>query len=316
MSSKKRPAPLVIGGAVLLAAAAAALYVFVLAGPPSLARLRGGRDFNVIVITLDTTRADRLPCYGRRDLETPTIDAFAARGVRFENCFAQTPLTLPSHTTLMTGTLPLYHGIRDNGGFFVPEKLKTMAELFKDKGYETGAFIAAYVLDSKWGLNQGFDTYYDKFDLSKFKRISLGTVQRPANEVLDQALPWLDDHGRTRSSSPGSIFTTRIPRTTRRRHTTSSMPIAPIWARSLSPTPSLAGSGAGSDRTACSRRPSSSSPADHGESLGEHGEQSHGFFIYQGAIHVPLIVVTPFPKLQGVVSGRGGHAGRHPADGL
>ena len=190
MSAKKRSI-VIIGGTVLLAAAAAAYFLF-LAGPPSFARLRGGRDFNVIVITLDTTRADRLPCYGRQDLATPTLDTFAARGVRFEKCYAQTPLTLPSHTTLMTGTLPLFHGIRDNGGFVVPQKLTTMAELFKDRGYETAAFIAAFVLDSKWGLNQGFDTYFDKFDLSKFKRISLGTVQRPANEILDQALPWLE----------------------------------------------------------------------------------------------------------------------------
>jgi arylsulfatase A-like enzyme/predicted Zn-dependent protease len=303
MSSKKRRLVIVIVGAVILAAAAAALYVFVLAGPPSLARLRGGRDFNVIVITLDTTRADRLPCYGRRDLETPTIDAFAARGVRFENCYCQTPLTLPSHTTLMTGTLPLYHGIRDNGGFFVPEKLKTMAELFKDKGYETGAFIAAYVLDSKWGLNQGFDTYYDKFDMSKFKRISLGTVQRPANEVLDQALPWLDARKDKKFFAWLHLYDPHTPydppppydklyanRPYLGEIAFADSQLGRLW--------SWLGSNGLLEKTFIVFA------GDHGESLGEHGEQSHGFFIYQGAIHVPLIVVTPFPKLQGVVSGQ------------
>jgi arylsulfatase A-like enzyme/Tfp pilus assembly protein PilF len=298
MSAKKRT--LLLAGAAGLFAAAAA-YVLLLAGPPSFARPRGGRDFNVIVVTLDTTRADRLPCYGRRDLETPTLDAFAARGVRFERCYAQTPLTLPSHTTLMTGTLPLFHGIRDNGGFFVPEKLKTMAELFKDRGYETGAFIAAFVLDSKWGLNQGFDTYFDKFDMTKFKRISLGTVQRPANEVLDQALPWLDARKDKRFFAWLHLYDPHTPYEP-------PPPYDQIYARhpylgeiafadsQIGRLWSWLGSNGLLEKTFIVFA------GDHGESLGEHEEQSHGFFVYQGAIHVPLIVVTPFPKLQGVVS--------------
>ncbi len=299
MSARKRT--FVIGAAVVLAGAAVAAYFFFLSGPPGFSRLRQGRDFNVIVITLDTTRADRLPCYGRQDLSTPTIDAFAARGVRFENCYAQTPLTLPSHTTLFTGTLPLYHGIRDNGGFFVPEKLKTMAELFKDKGYETGAFIAAFVLDSKWGLNQGFDTYFDKFDMTKFKRISLGTVQRPANEILDQALPWLDSRKNKKFFAWLHLYDPHTPYEPPPPYDQlyaghpylgeiafADSQLARLW--------SWLGSNGLLEKTFIVFA------GDHGESLGEHEEQSHGFFVYQGAIHVPLIVVTPFPKLQGVVS--------------
>src|SRR5512135_204015 len=299
MSAPRRT--LLIAGAVIAVAAAVAAYLLFLAGPPSFSRLRSGRDFNVIVITLDTTRADRLPCYGRQDLSTPTIDTFAARGVRFENCYSQTPLTLPSHTTLFTGTLPLYHGIRDNGGFFVPEKLKTMAELFKDKGYETGAFIAAFVLDSKWGLNQGFDAYYDRFDMTKFKRISLGTVQRPANEILDQALPWLeakkdkkffawlhlyDPHSPYEPPPPYDKLYASHPYLGEIAFADSQL--ARLW--------SWLESNGLLDKTFIVFA------GDHGESLGEHEEQSHGFFVYQGAIHVPLIVVTPFPRLQGVVS--------------
>ena len=298
MRAQKRP--ILIAAGVLLAAAAAAYFLF-LAGPPSFARLRQGRDYNVIVITLDTTRADRLPSYGCRDLATPTLDAFAARGVRFEQCYAQTPLTLPSHTTLFTGTLPLFHGIRDNGGFFVPEKLKTMAELFKDKGYETGAFIAAYVLDSKWGLNQGFDTYFDKFDLSKFKRISLGTVQRPANEILDEALPWLeskkdkpffawlhlyDPHSPYEPPPPYDKLYAAHPYLGEIAFADSQ--IRRLWQFL--------------DSNGLLQRTFIVFAGDHGESLGEHEEQSHGFFVYQAAIHVPLIVVTPFPEVQGVVS--------------
>ncbi len=235
------------------------------------------------------------------DLATPTLDAFAAGGVRFEQCYAQTPLTLPSHTTLFTGTLPLFHGIRDNGGFFVPEKLKTMAELFKDKGYETGAFIAAYVLDSKWGLNQGFDTYFDKFDLSKFKRISLGTVQRPANEILDEALPWLeskkdkpffawlhlyDPHSPYEPPPPYDKLYAAHPYLGEIAFADSQ--IQRLWQFL--------------DSNGLLQRTFIVFAGDHGESLGEHEEQSHGFFVYQAAIHVPLIVVTPFPEVQGVVS--------------
>ena len=299
MSVKKRPIVLIAAG-VLLAAAAAA-YVLFFAGGPDFAGLRKGRDFNVIVITLDTTRADRLPSYGCQDVVTPTLDAFAARGVRFEKCYAQTPLTLPSHTTLMTGTLPLFHGIRDNGGFFVPEKLKTMAELFKDKGYETGAFIAAYVLDSKWGLNQGFDTYFDKFDLSKFKRVSLGTVQRPANEILDQALPWLEERKAKRFFAWLHLYDPHTP-----------YEPPPPYDKLYANRPYL-GEIAFADSeigrlwgwlqsNGLLEKTFIVFAGDHGESLGEHEEQSHGFFVYQAAIHVPLIVVTPFPKLQGVVS--------------
>ncbi len=295
----KNGKPLVLIAAGLLAAAA--VYILFFSGPPTFSRLRQGRDFNVIVITLDTTRADRLPSYGCRDLTTPTLDTFAARGVRFEHCYAQTPLTLPSHTTLMTGTLPLFHGIRDNGGFFVPEKLKTMAELFKDKGYETGAFIAAFVLDSKWGLNQGFDTYYDKFDMSKFKRISLGTVQRPANEVLDQALPWLDARKDKKFFAWLHLYDPHSPYEP-------PPPYDKIYAEHpylgeiAFADSQLARLWSWLESNGLLEKTFIVFAGDHGESLGEHEEQSHGFFVYQAAIHVPLIVVTPFPKLQGVVS--------------
>ncbi|MCJ7485022.1 MAG: sulfatase-like hydrolase/transferase, partial [Candidatus Aminicenantes bacterium] len=180
------------GGLAVLLAAAAVVFLVLKPGRADFARLRASRDFNVILITVDTLRADKVGCYGNPVVRTPTMDAFAAGGVRFENCISQTPLTLPSHTTIMTGTLPPFHGVRDNGGFIVPSELVTMAETFKAKGYDTAAFVAAYVLDSKWGLGQGFDTYFDKFDLSRYEKISLGEVQRPANEVIDEALLWLE----------------------------------------------------------------------------------------------------------------------------
>jgi arylsulfatase A-like enzyme/predicted Zn-dependent protease len=297
MSAKKRS---LLIAAIVIAGATAGYFLF-FAGSPSFARLRDGKDFNVIVITLDTTRADHLGCYGCRDVETPTIDGFAAHGVRFEKCYCQTPLTLPSHTTLMTGTLPLFHGIRDNGGFFVPEKLETMAELFKGKGYETGAFIAAYVLDSKWGLNQGFDTYYDKFDMGKFKRISLGTVQRPGNEVLDQALPWLEERKDKRFFAWLHLYDPHTPYDPPPPYD-KLYPNRPYLGEIAFADSQLGRLWHWLESNDLLRKTFIVFAGDHGESLGEHEEQSHGFFIYQAAIHVPLIIVTPFPKLQGLVS--------------
>ena len=287
--------------AIVLALGAAAAWL--LLRKPSLAKMRGGRDFNVILITLDTTRADRIGCYGFPDIETSAIDVLASRGVRFDRCFAQTPLTLPSHTSIMTGTLPVFHGVRDNGGFLVPQQLTTMAELFRDKGYETGAFIAAYVLDSKWGLNQGFDTYFDRFDLSKFKKISLGTVQRPANEVLDEALPWLESKKREKFFAWIHLYDPHTP-----------YEPPPPYDERYAKHPYL-GEIAFTDSQVgrvwqfleendLARSTFLVVAGDHGESLWEHEEASHGFFVYQGAIHVPLIFVTPFARFQGRSSAR------------
>ncbi|MGB7296171.1 MAG: sulfatase-like hydrolase/transferase [Candidatus Aminicenantales bacterium] len=192
IQNKKRVGLTVVLITVLIAAALT--FLLVRQTRPDFPRLRGEKNFNVILITLDTTRADRLGCYGFSRIETPTIDGWAARGVKFETCIAPTPLTLPSHSSIFTGTLPLFHGVRDNGGFILPEELTTLTEVFKGRGYATGAFIGAYVLDSKWGLGQGFDTYFDRFDLGKFDKISLGTVQRPGNEVMDAALRWLEEN--------------------------------------------------------------------------------------------------------------------------
>jgi len=297
IKNKKRLA--LAGGAIVILIALSLTVLLIRQTRPDFAGLRGEKDFNVILITLDTTRADRLGCYGFSRIETPAIDGFAARGVKFENCIAQTPLTLPSHSSLFTGTLPFFHGVRDNGGFILPEELTTLAEVFKASGYATAAFIGAYVLDSKWGLNQGFDYYYDRFDLSKFEKISLGTVQRPANEVMDEALKWL-------GQNKGSKFFTWIhlydPHTPYE-------PPAP-FAEKYTKNPyvgeiAFADSQlARLDRFIEENGLTESSllviAGDHGESLGEHQEATHGFFIYQEALHVPLIFVTPIPRFKGL----------------
>jgi len=298
MRMKAKNRPLLIVAAVVVCAAA---VLFLLPRKERFDRLRGPKDYNVILITMDTTRADRLGCYGLPGGATPTIDLFARRGVRFERCISTTPLTLPAHTSIMTGTVPPFHGVRDNGGFIVPSGIETLAKVFKAQGYATSAFVAAYVLDSKWGLNIGFDTYYDKFDLSRYETVSLGEVQRPANEVIDQVLPWLeqnkagkfftwihlyDPHTPYQPPPPYDQLYPDHPYLGEIAFTDSQ--IARLWAfleaNGLTENLFLVLTG------------------DHGESLGEHGEGAHGFFVYQGALRVPLVFVTPFPKLQGVVS--------------
>jgi arylsulfatase A-like enzyme/Flp pilus assembly protein TadD len=297
MAKKRLP---LIAGAVLLIGAGLA-FVLLRGMKPNFARLRGSRDYSVILITVDTLRADKVGCYGNAAIRTPTIDGFAARGIRFADCISQTPLTLPSHTTIMTGTLPPYHGVRDNGGFVVPAELETMAEVFKARGYETAAFVAAYVVDSKWGLNQGFDTYFDKFDLSRFERVSLGEVQRPANEVMDEALRWLDRKKDGKFFAwihlydPHTPYEPPEPFKSEYAHN-------PYLGEIAFADSQLARLSDYIDRQGLRDRLFLVLAADHGESLGEHLESTHGFFLYQGALHVPLIVVTPFRPLQGVVS--------------
>ena len=298
MSRKKLPllaVAAVVGGAALLA------FVLLRSRAPNFSRLRGGKDYSVILITVDTLRADKVGCYGNPLVRTPAMDAWAAAGVRFEDCISQTPLTLPSHTTIMTGTLPIFHGVRDNGGFVVPSELMTMAETFKSAGFRTAAFVAAYVLDSKWGLNQGFDTYFDRFDLSRFERVSLGEVQRPANEVIDEALGWIDRNKDGKFFAWIHLYDPHTPYEPPEPFKTEYAE-NPYLGEIAFTDSQLARLSEYIDRQGLRDRLFLVMAADHGESLGEHQESTHGFFVYQGALRVPLIVVTPFKPLRGVVS--------------
>ena len=155
-------------------------------------------DLNLLLVTLDTTRADRIHAYGFDGIETPNLDRLAREGVLFEQAVSPAPLTLPAHSSIFTGTFPPAHGVRDNGGFFLDERETTLAERLQARGFTTGGFVGAYVLDHKWGIAQGFQTYFDDFDLSKYQSLSLGSVDRPGNEVADKALAWLDSVGSQR----------------------------------------------------------------------------------------------------------------------
>ncbi|HEY7213242.1 MAG TPA: sulfatase-like hydrolase/transferase, partial [Thermoanaerobaculia bacterium] len=124
----------------------------------------GVRDPNLVLVTLDTVRADHLGCYGDGSAVTPALDRLAAEGLRFVQASSSVPLTLPSHTTLLTGLLPPHHGLRNNGGGALPEGTATLATLLAGKGYRTGAFVGAFVLDHRFGLARGFATYDDEVE--------------------------------------------------------------------------------------------------------------------------------------------------------
>jgi len=255
-------------------------------------------DLNVIVITMDTTRADRLGPYGFAGIQTPNLDRLAREGVVFEQAATAAPLTLPAHSSLFTGKFPPEHGVRDNGGFFLNPRETTMAEVLKDRGFKTGAFIGAYVLDSKWGLNQGFDTYFDDFDLSKYKAISLGAIQRPGNEVIDRGLQWLDTVGGSRFFGWMHLYDAHSPYEPPEPYKTIYRG-RPYIGEIAFVDSQIGRVLAYLDTHHLADRTIVVVMGDHGESLHEHGEATHGFFIYESTVHVPLIVRAPFSAIGG-----------------
>ena len=279
----------------------ASFIIYLLFWPkaPSFSSLKGDREFNYILITVDTLRADRIHCYGFPTIETPFMDLFASKGIKFERCMAQTPLTLPSHASILTGTHSLFHGVRDNGGFLVPEELVTLAELFRERGYRTSAFVAAYVLDSKWGLDQGFDHYFDNFDLTRFQKISLGSVQRPANEVMDEVLSWLEKKKKEKFFTWIHLYDPHTPYEPPSPYD-KKYPGRPYLGEIAFTDSQLGRLWHFLEKNNLLDSSFIIFASDHGESLGEHRESTHGFFVYQEGIHVPLIFVTPFNKLQGI----------------
>jgi arylsulfatase A-like enzyme/tetratricopeptide (TPR) repeat protein len=250
---------------------------------------------DILLISIDTLRADRLGSYGHRSAHTPVLDALAARGARFTRATTVTPLTLPAHTSLMTARFPTRHGVRDNGGYYVPGELETLAERARAAGYRTGAFVSSFVLDRRWGLDQGFDEYWDDFDLSGGGSASMDDIQRPATPVIDRALRWMTEPGEAPTLTWVHLYDPHTPYA------------APEPHRSRFPA-TMAGAYDAEiayvdveigrlleDLRARGRldRTLVVVTGDHGESLGEHGEQTHGFFIYQSTMHIPLIVAGP-----------------------
>ncbi len=258
------------------------------------------RPLNVVVVTLDTLSARHLAQYGNDRIETPAFGRVAAEGVLFEQATATVPLTLPSHASMFTGTYPMFHGVRDNGGYYLRDEAETLAEALGDAGWVTGAFVAAFVVDSRWGLDQGFDRYHDDFDFREFERISLDSVQRRGDDVLDAALAWMDQVRDERFFSWIHLYDPHWP-----------YDAPEPWASSVTGYPeadydaevAFTDSLVGRlldwlDAQGLTEDTLVALIGDHGESLGRHREGAHGFFIYDASMQVPFLVRAPYRQVR------------------
>ena len=251
-----------------------------------------GSPANVVVITIDTLRADHLGCYGDHAIETPNLDALAVSAARFTRAFTPVPITLPAHTALFTGSFPMATGVHDFSGNKVPASVVTLAKVLHDHGYSTAAFLGAAVLDSRFGLNQGFDTYFDHFDLARLDETSLDMVKRTGDQVVDNAIEWLKANPRRPFFLWVHLYDAHYPYTppepyaTRYRDRPYDGEIAFDDAQVGRLIALLKDLGVYDSAVLAV-------VGDHGEGLGEHGEKTHGFFVYNSTLHIPLIVKVP-----------------------
>jgi len=251
--------------------------------------------WNVVLITIDTLRADHLGCYGYTKIKTPNIDELAADGTRFERAFAVVPVTLPSHTTMLTGTYPMLSGMHDFSLNKLSASQPTLASVLKQAGYATGAVVAAAVLDSRFGLNQGFDFYYDHFDFSRLDEANLDEMERPGNEVADVTLDWLGKNWQKKFFLWMHLYDPHFPYKPPEPYRTE------YAGRLYDGEIAFADAQVGRlvrflKEKGVYRNTVIVLAGDHGEGLGEHGEKTHGFFIYNSTMHVPLIVRLPGPR--------------------
>jgi choline-sulfatase len=258
---------------------------------------------NVILITIDTLRFDHVGCYGAQTVKTPTLDALAQDGIVFERAISQVPLTWPSHAVILTGTYPFQNGVQDFTGQPLAPQFRSVAQAFKQAGYSTGAVVSAFVLDRSWGLGRGFDFYDDAFSAETFEKKDIGLVDRRAEDSVAHAIAWLKKTPRRpfflwlHLYDPHSPYDPPEPfRTAYKGHlydgeiayADHELGKLITWLKqNRLYDPSLV-----------------VMLSDHGESLGEHGEDEHGFFIYNATVHVPLIVKPP--ARSGIRPGRRG----------
>jgi arylsulfatase A-like enzyme/tetratricopeptide (TPR) repeat protein len=254
---------------------------------------RGSRERaeNLLLVTFDTTRADHIGCYGYEDASTPTLDALAASGVLFERCITPAPITLPSHSTLLTGFQPYTHGARNNGTHKVGGAVRSLAERFKSIDFATGAVISAFVLDSRFGLDAGFDSYDD--DLSGGTGSGdFGFAETKADDTTKRALRWLRERGEERwflwvhYFDPHADYSPPEPYASRCAGAPYDGEIAYTDAMLGTILDELRGRGELDETLVVVT-------ADHGEALGDHGEETHGMFIYDSTTHVPLLMSHP-----------------------
>jgi len=252
--------------------------------------------YNVLVITMDTTRADHIGCYGNQGVQTPVIDGMARSGVLCANAFTPSPSTLPGHSSIFTGLYPYNHGARANGTYNLGDDNVTLAEILKQEGYATSAVISAYVLDSRFGLNQGFDVFND--DLSKGVKHGDHTFrERPAEFTNEAAFAWLDANAGgnfflwVHYFDPHAPYFPPEPFRTTYQNRLYDGEIAYVDQAIGALLAKLEELGV-RDKTLVVLA------SDHGEGLGEHGENTHSMLVYDATLHTPLIFSCPrlFPS--------------------
>lgn len=246
---------------------------------------------NVLLVSFDTLRADHVGCYGSATAKTPAIDSVAARGVVFKDTLTPTPFTLPAHISLFTGLIPPVHGVQDNGGFYLDSKVTTLAEVMKARGYNTGAFVGAFPLDSRFGIDQGFDLYDDGYPtVNNVNEMTM--PERNAEAVTNSALAWLEKMKTSNWFAWVHYYDAHFPYQ------------PPEQFQKMFPNDPYSGEIAYADsqfaRILAFLKNSKQEEktliiltADHGESLGEHQEPTHGIFCYESTLRVPLIM-APF----------------------
>lgn len=258
----------------------------------------GSQRDNVVLITIDTLRADRLGAYGYEPAHTPHLDRLADEGVLFTEAYAQVPLTLPSHASILTGLYPPDHGSRLNATYTFRKDLPTLATILQEEKYATGAFVSAYVLDSAFGLDAGFDVYDDQMQGTDFD-----VPERTAHETVSRAIAWLEEESDRPFFLWVHLFEPHYPYS----------PAEP-FAQQFAQSPydgEVATSDAAVGRLVNFLEEQGLldetliiATSDHGESLGEHGERTHGILIYDATMQIPLIVRPPHRQTEPAAAGR------------
>lgn len=243
---------------------------------------------NLVLVTIDTLRADRLGCYGYSKAETPNLDRLAANGALFENAVTQAPLTAPSHASMFTGLTPVQHGVRDTGGFVLDSRHTTVAEALSEQGWDTAAFVGASVLKKSFGFAQGFAVYDDQMPKSTPGASGTEFPERRAAEVVDRASQWLNGRGTEKRFflwvhlfDPHGPYDPPLP--FREKH--SGRPYDGEVAYTDHQLGRLLQSVPGNTLIAVL--------SDHGESLGDHGEHTHGVFLYDSTLRIAFLLSGP-----------------------
>jgi choline-sulfatase len=256
------------------------------------------RPFNVVLVTIDTLRADRVGCYGNSAIQTPELDKLAGRGVLFENAIAQAPLTAPSHASMMTGLYPTTHKVRDTGGFVLSPSYVTLATILHKQGWDTAAFVGSSVLKKRFGFNQGFVVYDDEMPRRGSDSATGNTPERRAGEVVDRAIAWLQ----SRPDKPFflwvHVYDPHLPYD----------PPSPFrekykgrpYEGEIAYTDQQLGRlFQALEKQSAPEKTLTAVLSDHGESFSEHGEYSHGVFLYDSTLQIPFLLAGP-----GVPAGR------------